>query len=160
MLLNQKDNKIDSKSIMRILSEISGLKKNLPLNWESSIWIRVAKSHLNMMIVLISGPKDTPYENGLFEFHIYLPSDYPSSPPQVLLKTTGNGSVRFNPNLYSNGKVCLSLLGTWSGTSGESWNKNTSSLLQVSYARNNNLILLEIPFAENMILGFIYSIGS
>ena len=23
--------------------------------------------------------------------------------------------VRFNPNLYANGKVCLSILGTWSG---------------------------------------------
>ncbi len=23
--------------------------------------------------------------------------------------------MRFNPNLYSNGKVCLSILGTWSG---------------------------------------------
>lgn len=29
--------------------------------------------------------------------------------------TTGKGSVRFNPNLYASGKVCLSILGTWSG---------------------------------------------
>jgi hypothetical protein len=35
--------------------------------------------------------------------------------------------VRFNPNLYINGKVCLSLLGTWSGPS---WNPKTSTLLQ------------------------------
>jgi len=27
------------------------------------------------------------------------------------------GRVRFNPNLYANGKVCLSTLGTWSGPS-------------------------------------------
>ena len=27
--------------------------------------------------------------------------------------TTGAGTIRFNPNLYSNGTVCLSLLGTW-----------------------------------------------
>lgn len=33
----------------------------------------------------------------------------------MLLATTGGGKVRFNPNLYNNGKVCLSLLGTWSG---------------------------------------------
>jgi hypothetical protein len=30
---------------------------------------------------------------------------------QVNLQTTGKGTVRFNPNLYNCGKVCLSLLG-------------------------------------------------
>lgn len=25
--------------------------------------------------------------------------------------------MRFNPNLYANGKVCLSILGTWDGPS-------------------------------------------
>jgi hypothetical protein len=50
---------------------------------------------------------------------------------QVLLRTTGNGTVRFNPNLYNCGKVCLSLLGTWSGGQGESWNPEVSSAFQV-----------------------------
>lgn len=50
---------------------------------------------------------------------------------QVLLKTTGGGSVRFNPNLYNCGKVCLSLLGTWEGGKGEGWNQSASSALQV-----------------------------
>lgn len=36
--------------------------------------------------------------------------------------------MRFNPNLYNCGKVCLSLLGTWSG---EKWNPEISSLSQV-----------------------------
>ena len=27
--------------------------------------------------------------------------------------TTVGGSVRFNPNLYTNGKVCLSVINTW-----------------------------------------------
>ena len=48
------------------------------------------------------------------------------------LRTTGGGSIRFNPNLYACGKVCLSLLGTWSGGQGESWNATASSALQVS----------------------------
>ena len=30
---------------------------------------------------------------------------------------TINNKVRFNPNLYQCGKVCLSILGTWSGPS-------------------------------------------
>ena len=39
---------------------------------------------------------------------------------------------RFNPNLYADGKVCLSLLGTWhGGDSSEKWNPLQSNLLQV-----------------------------
>lgn len=41
-----------------------------------------------------------------------LPSDYPDTCPTVNFLTTGGGQVRFNPNLYNCGKVCLSLLGT------------------------------------------------
>jgi baculoviral IAP repeat-containing protein 6 len=74
------------------------------------------------------GPTNTPYENGCFEFDIYLPAEYPQSPPLVHFKTTGDGAVRFNPNLYNCGKVCLSLLGTWSGPS---WDPKSSTILQV-----------------------------
>lgn len=33
--------------------------------------------------VLITGPSDTPYGNGCFEFDVYFPPDYPNSPMQV-----------------------------------------------------------------------------
>lgn len=51
--------------------------------------------------------------------------------PQVHLCTTGGNRVRFNPNLYNCGKVCLSLLGTWSGDKGENWNPDVSTAVQV-----------------------------
>ena len=52
---------------------------------------------------------------------------------EVNLATTGGGSVRFNPNLYNSGKVCLSILGTWSaGSQGEGWNAGLSTFLQVA----------------------------
>lgn len=60
---------------------------------------------------LITGPFDTPYEGGFYYFLIRCPPDYPIRPPRVKLMTTGGGQVRFNPNLYRNGKVCLSILG-------------------------------------------------
>jgi len=60
----------------------------------------------------------------------------------VNLCTTGNGTVRFNPNLYNDGKVCLSLLGTWSGPS---WNPKSSTLLQVLVSIQS-LILVNDPF--------------
>lgn len=140
-----KGEKPNQKALMRILSEISSFKTSLPLNWESTIWVRIPKDGLNVFSFLISGPRDTPYENGLFEFHAYFPQDYPNTVPQVLLHTTGNGTVRFNPNLYDNGKVCLSLLGTWQGQDGEKWNNKTSTFLQVLVSIQS-LILVDDPY--------------
>ena len=142
---NNKDKKPDQKALIRILSEISGFKTGLPLNWESSIWIRISQDNSNILSFMISGPKDTPYENGLFEFHAYFPINYPNSVPEVLLNTTGNNKFRFNPNLYSSGKVCLSLLNTWNGQDGEKWNPKTSTFLQVLISIQS-LILVDQPY--------------
>jgi ubiquitin-conjugating enzyme E2 O len=42
-----------------------------------------------------------------------------------------SGGLRLNPNLYDSGKVCLSLLNTWSGHGCEKWNPSNSTMLQV-----------------------------
>tara|TARA_B110001452_G_C15080979_1_gene377131 strand:+ start:47 stop:685 length:639 start_codon:yes stop_codon:yes gene_type:complete len=71
---------------------------------------------------MILGPPFTPYSLGLFHFDLKFPQDYPNSAPKVLITTTSGGHVRFNPNLYATGKVCLSILGTWRAEhSGEQW---------------------------------------
>lgn len=135
-----------TKHIMRIAQEISSVKKSLPLNEESSIWVRWDKNQLNKMQFMISGPKDTPYQDGLFLFDTYFPTNYPKIPPKIILQTTGRGTVRFNPNLYYCGKVCLSLLGTWNSESqGEQWNEKTSTILQVLVSIQS-LILIEQPY--------------
>ncbi len=145
MFFNKQKEVISPKTIMRIMSEISSLKKDIPINWDSSVAIRTCSTNANYLSFIISGPKDTPYHNGLFEFHAYFPDKYPSTVPNVLLKTTDNGRVRFNPNLYSNGKVCLSLLGTWSGEKGESWIPEISTFFQVILSIQS-LILVDEPY--------------
>ena len=140
-----KSEAVNPKSLMRISSEFSSLRKNLPNNWDTSIVVRACSDNLNIFSFIITGPKDTPYHNGIYEFHAYFPKTYPNSEPKVLLDTTGGASVRFNPNLYNCGKVCLSLLGTWSGQDGESWNKSTSTFLQVLVSIQS-LILVEQPY--------------
>lgn len=72
----------------------------------------------NMMIgkAMILGPEDTPYEGCLLCFDIKYPYDYPFSSPSVRISTS-DGYTRFHPNLYIDGKVCLSILGTWRGPS-------------------------------------------
>lgn len=42
-----------------------------------------------------------------------------------------SGGWRINPNLYEEGKVCLSLLNTWTGRGNEVWDPKSSSILQV-----------------------------
>ena len=71
---------------------------------------------------LITGPTGSPYAYGCFQFDCLFPQNYPAIPPLVKFCTTGGGTVRFNPNLYADGKVCLSLLGTWhGGDQSEKW---------------------------------------
>ena len=96
---------------------------------------------------MLSGPTDTPYSLGLFEFHMFTPNTFPDSPPVVNLRTTGNGLVRFHPNLYSDGKVCLSLLGTWHASSEiEKWHKDRSTLLQVIISIQGSIMGVEKPY--------------
>ncbi|KAA6382155.1 MAG: putative Ubiquitin-conjugating BIR-domain enzyme [Streblomastix strix] len=93
---------------------------------------------------LLVGPRNTPYEGGLFEFDILLLQQYPQAPPKII--TTGGGAVRFNPNLYNNGYVCLSLLGTWQGQSpSELWNPSQSTILQVLVSIQA-LVLVDEPY--------------
>ncbi|KAM0332450.1 hypothetical protein ACHAQA_002731 [Verticillium albo-atrum] len=70
---------------------------------------------------MIIGPHDTPYEFGFFEFAFKFNKEYPRKSPLVTAVTTNSGRCRFNPNIYSTGKVCLSILGTWRGERGEEW---------------------------------------
>lgn len=83
---------------------------------------------LDVMKAVIIGAEDTPYANGIFVFDILLEENYPLTPPKVNLMTTGGGNLRFNPNLYETGYVCLSLLGTWRGNATENWSPATSSI--------------------------------
>jgi ubiquitin-protein ligase len=63
---------------------------------------------------LIIGPPGTPYASCPLLFSVSFPADYPFQPPQVKFLTS-DGATRFHPNLYVEGKVCLSILGTWTG---------------------------------------------
>ncbi|XP_023334729.1 uncharacterized protein LOC111706168 [Eurytemora carolleeae] len=133
--------------ICRVAQDISSLASqgSLPLNLSSSLFVRSDDDKSTLLKAIITGPEGTPYTGGVYEFDIYFPSKYPHSPPKVQFRTTGNGSVRFNPNLYQDGKVCLSLLGTWEGAQGEQWNHETSTILQVLISIQS-LILVPEPY--------------
>ena len=120
-----------SGKAIRLAQEFADLPRSLPIESTNSIYVRVDKDNMDYMKVLIMGSEGTPYSNGAFQFDVFFDGQYPNAPPKVTIMTTGGGTTRFNPNLYSNGKVCLSLLGTWRGQSTENWDPKISTLLQV-----------------------------
>jgi Ubiquitin-conjugating enzyme len=51
-------------------------------------------------------------------------------------------------NLYEEGKVCLSILGTWTGDKNEIWSATRSSLLQ-AFVSIQGLVLVKEPYAQS-----------
>ncbi|VUC34492.1 unnamed protein product [Clonostachys rosea] len=110
------------QSILRISKELSELQKGSDL----SLAVACRDIDVRNVKALIIGPHETPYEFGFFEVSVLVNyysltiisfAEYPSKAPHVTCVTTNNGRTRFNPNIYANGKVCL----TWRGESGEQW---------------------------------------
>lgn len=97
---------------------------------------------MDLVSVMIEGPKNTPYEDGLFFFDFQLGRQYPKIPP--FCHYVSYCSDRLNPNLYEEGKVCISLLGTWAGHESEMWGEN-STLLQL-FVSIQGLILVPEPY--------------
>ncbi|KAG4067201.1 hypothetical protein HA402_000192 [Bradysia odoriphaga] len=114
------------------------LRTSLP----AGVWVKTYGDRLDLLSVMIEGPTKTPYEDGLFLFDFQLGKDYPRAPP--LCHYVSFCSDRLNPNLYEDGKVCVSLLGTWHGKGSEMWSAS-STLLQVIVSIQG-LILVSEPY--------------
>jgi len=106
---------IQKDTLIRLLRDVKTLMKN-PLTDNGIFYIHDDVEVLKGYAMIV-GPKDTPYFGGYYFFSLNYPTDYPHSPPKVTYHTNGDG-IRFNPNLYKCGKVCISLLNTWRG---EQW---------------------------------------
>ncbi|KFM81532.1 Ubiquitin-conjugating enzyme E2 Z, partial [Stegodyphus mimosarum] len=118
--------------LMRIKRDIMTIYNEPP----PGMFIVPDESDMTLIHALLTGSFDTPYEGGFFYLLIRCPPDYPIRPPRVKIMTTGEGKVRFNPNLYKNGKVCLSILGTWSGPSWSPAQSLSSVLLSIQSLMN------------------------
>ncbi|XAR56545.1 Ubiquitin--protein ligase [Bertholletia excelsa] len=108
----------------KIQEEWRILERDLP----DTIFVRVYESRMDLLRAVIVGAEGTPYHDGLFFFDVFFPPGYPNVPPHVYYHS---GGLRINPNLYNSGKVCLSLLNTWSGNKNEKWIPGRSTMLQV-----------------------------
>ncbi|CAB4054690.1 UBE2O [Lepeophtheirus salmonis] len=131
--------KNDPKNFLKFVKkEAKLLSSSLP----SGIVLKGYEDRIDLFSAMIKGPSDTPYHDGVFFFDFQLPPDYPKSPPTCFYISFC--SDRLNPNLYEEGKVCVSLLGTWSGKGTEIWTPN-SNLLQLLLSIQG-LILVKEPY--------------
>ena len=55
--------------------------------------------------VIFEGPEETLYEGGYFKAELKFPEDYPNNPPEMKFI-----SKMWHPNIYPDGKVCISIL--------------------------------------------------
>ncbi|KAK1919835.1 hypothetical protein P3342_002128 [Pyrenophora teres f. teres] len=131
-----------STFMRRIAKEHKILRTSLP----PGIFVRTWESRLDLLRVLMIGPNDTPYEYAPFVIDFHLSSRYPQQAPEAYFHSWTNGNGPVNPNLYEDGKICLSLLGTWhTDERNESWSPAKSTLLQVLVSIMG-LVLVKEPY--------------
>lgn len=133
-----------SREIMRI-SDLSNV----------GIYYKQDQHILTQGVAMIIGPTDSIYANCPLFFKFDFPSDYPFRPPTVTF-LTNDGKTRFHPNLYTDGKVCLSILGTYSGPSWQSTMSFSMILLSLKALLDMNPLRHE-PGYENISLDHNYA---
>lgn len=130
-----------SSALKRILKKDIKEIENQKLN-DLGIYVKFDEENMLKASAMITGPKGSLYEYGFLFFNITFPKNYPYAPPDVSYISRNN--VRIHPNLYVGrhssgfGKVCLSILGTWSGPKWTSIMDITTILLTIQSLLDNN----------------------
>ncbi len=89
-------------ALKRINNEINDLTKNPLPNCSATPIDDCDMFHWKGTI---TGPKESPYEGGVFYLDIIFPSDYPFKPPKINFTTK-----IYHPNISSSGSICLDIL--------------------------------------------------
>uniref|UniRef100_A0A6C0F9E3 Ubiquitin-conjugating enzyme E2 Z n=1 Tax=viral metagenome TaxID=1070528 RepID=A0A6C0F9E3_9ZZZZ len=133
--------------INRDIKEISNQKLN-----SHGIFVHFNEDNMLEAKAMIIGPKDSLYEGSFLFFNITFPNNYPFAPPDIAY--ISRNRIRIHPNLYvghhasGHGKVCLSILGTWSGPKWTTVMDITTVLLTIQSLLDSNPLFHE-PGHEN-----------
>ena len=137
---------VSRPTIVRLIKDIKEVGADEDLRQQGIHYVHDMDNFLNGHAMVV-GSEGTPYEDGLFFFHFAFPPNYPFAPPVVTF-LPANTHVRFNPNLYTNGKVCLSVLNTWNGEPWSSCQTIRSVLLTLVTVLNEMPLLNEPGITE------------
>jgi ubiquitin-protein ligase len=124
----------------RILADIAELEQ--PVYSRAGIYYAAADDNMMKGTACVFGPAGTPYEDCPMLYEIQLPDSYPFDPPKVEFRTH-DGYTRFHPNMYVDGKCCLSILGTWDGPRWSSALRLSAVLVTMQSLMTDNPIVHE-----------------
>lgn len=125
-------------AVQRIAKDVKYINKN-PID---NIYYKHDMENITKGYALIMGSSDSPYCYGNYLFEFTFPYNYPFEPPKLKF-LTNDGVMRFHPNLYTNGKVCLSIINTWNGEGWTSCNNINSILLILISIFDKNCLTFE-----------------
>ena len=119
------------KAIQRIIAKDMKSCKDL-----KNIKVEFDENDVMKARAIIFGLSDTRYEFGCLLFNITFPKKYPFVCPKI--EYVPMSRIRIHPNIYTCGKLCLSLLGTWSGPGWTSIMDLSSILLSIQSILDEN----------------------
>lgn len=139
---------ISRETTRRLLKDVRELIKN-PLE-DEGIYYKHDETEILKGYAYICGPKDSVYFGGNYFYEFKFPYDYPHRPPKVTFLNMGgiDGQTRYHPNMYKNGKMCLSLLNTWKGDQWTGCQSIRTILLTILSILDNAPLLHEPGFTE------------
>jgi ubiquitin-conjugating enzyme E2 Z len=136
---------VSRDTVKRLINDIKDIRKS-PLDSEG-IYYKHDDTNLLLGYAYICGPKDSMYFGGNYFYKINFPHDYPHRPPKLTFMNK-DGKTRFHPNMYKNGKICLSILNTWKGDQWTGCQSIRSILLTIVSILDNNPLLHEPGFTR------------
>ncbi|GJQ11180.1 hypothetical protein GpartN1_g3624.t1 [Galdieria partita] len=94
--------KQQSQAALLLMKQLKELNRNPDCGFSAGL---VDETNPFEWQVILSGPPDTLYEGGVFKARLVFPPDYPVMPPTMRFT-----SEMWHPNVYQDGRVCISIL--------------------------------------------------
>ena len=131
----------------RIKVEKNIFDKDIEYYKNNGIYLEYDKENSNIVYILYIIKNENIYKHSQHIFKYIYTENYPFEPPK-LLYLTPRKKARLHPNFYSNGKCCLSLLGTWNGPQWTSCNNITSIINSIIPLFSDNPLQFEPTFED------------